>query len=241
MIKPITALTVIAVSFLTACADTSVSRHDIENGPVSLLSFTDNSQQENAVSQQANALNDLSHDILRASTIKGMKVGAAVGCGLAVVSAGNAQRCVVGALPGGAVGAIVGRQTGNRQIAKRIELVNPNQLVRSIRKTNDTMETITGSPPQLLAAQDRELDALSLKRDLGTLSQADYDTRYIEIKTNRVNLAQSLTLSAKQATLAGDNLEHAASQGQTGLEWHFRAAQNIAEKAESVRSSITLL
>ena len=147
-----------------------------------------------------------------------MKVGAAVGCGLAVVSAGNAQRCVVGALPGGAVGAIVGRQTGNRQIAKRIELVNPNQLVRSIRKTNDTMETITGSLPQLLAAQDRELDALSLKRDLGTLSQADYDTRYIEIKTNRVNLAQSLTLSSKQATLAGDNLEHAASQGQTGLE-----------------------
>lgn len=132
--------------------------------------------------QQANALNDLSYDILRASTIKGMKAGAAVGSGLAVVSAGNAQRCVVGALSGGSVGAIMGRQTGKRQIAKRIKLVNPNQLVHCLTKTNDTMKTITGSLLQLLAAQDRELDAQSLKRDFGTLSQVDYDTRYINIK-----------------------------------------------------------
>jgi hypothetical protein len=241
MIKPITALIVVVASFLTGCADTSVSRHDISNGPVALLSFADTAQQENLVSQQANALNDLSHFILRASKIKCMKVGAAVGCGLALVSAGNARRCVVGALAGGAAGAIAGRQTGKRQIAKRVELVNPNQLVRSIRKTNDTMETLTGSLPQLLAAQDRELDALSLKRDMGTLSQADYEKRYSEIKSSRADLAQSLTLSSKQANLAGDNLEHAASQGQTGLEWHFGAAQNIAEQAESARSSISLL
>jgi hypothetical protein len=79
MIKPITAFTIVVASFLSGCEGTSVSRHDISNGPVALLSFADTAQQENLVSQQANALNDLSHDILRASKIKGMKVGAAVG------------------------------------------------------------------------------------------------------------------------------------------------------------------
>jgi hypothetical protein len=41
--------------------------------------------------------------------------------------------------------------------------------------------------------------------------------------------------------LAGDNLEHAATQGQTGLEWHFGAARNIARQTESARSTISLL
>jgi hypothetical protein len=241
MIKPIATLTLVVTSLLAGCADTSVSRNDLSNGPVSLLSFADNAQQENLVSQQANALNDLSQDILRASTVKGLKVGAAVGCGVALVTTGNAKRCVVGALAGGASGAVVGRQTGKRQIAKRVELVDPNQLVRSIRKTNDTMETLTVSLPQLLATQDSELDALSLKRDLGTVSQAAYEKRYTEIKTHRASLAASLTQSAQQANLASNNLKNATTQGQSGLDWHFGATQKIADQAKSARSAISLL
>lgn len=241
MIKPFTAFVFVAVNLLAGCADNSVTRQDISERPVSLLSFESNTHQENLVSQQASALNDLSHDILRASTVKGAKIGAVVGCGLALVSAANAQKCVVGAVTGGVIGAIIGRQAGKRQIKNRVELVNPNHLVRSIRQTNDTMESLTDNLPQLLAAQDRELDALSLERDMGTVSQAAYDARYTEIKTHRAKLAQSLTLSAHQANLAGSNLDHAASQGQTGLNWHFGAARNIAKQADYARYSITIL
>jgi hypothetical protein len=155
-----------------------------------------------------------------------------------LVSAANAKKCVVGAVAGGAAGAWAGHQSGKAQIARRAEMVNPNQLVRSIRKTNDTIEELTGSLPNLLAAQDKELEALSFDRDMGTISQAKYEKRYTEIQRNRTELAESLTLSSSQANLASDNLESAATRGQTGLEWHFGATRNIAEQAESARSSI---
>jgi hypothetical protein len=173
--------------------------------------------------------------------IKGNKIGTTVGCGLALVSAANAKKCVVGAVAGGAAGALVGHHSGKTQIERRVKLVNPNQLVRSIRKTNDTIEELTGLLPGLLAAQDKELEALLFDRAMGTISQAKYEKRYTEIQRNRTALAESQTLSASQANLASDNLESAATRGQTGLEWHFGATRNIAEQAESARSSISLL
>jgi hypothetical protein len=124
---------------------------------------------------------------------------------------------------------------------RRIELFNPNQLVRSIRKTNDSIEELTGSLPSLLDAPDKELEALSFDRDMGTISQTKYAKRYTEIKRNRTALAESLKLCASQANLASDNLESATTRGQTGLKCHFGATRNIAEQAESARSSISLL
>jgi len=124
---------------------------------------------------------------------------------------------------------------------RRVELFNLNQLVRSIRKTNDSIEELTGSLPGLLDASDKKLEALSFDRDMGVISQAKYEKRYTEIQRNRTALAVSLTLSASQANLASNNLESAATRGQTGLEWHFGATINIAEQAESARSSISLL
>jgi hypothetical protein len=76
---------------------------------------------------------------------------------------------------------------------------------------------------------------------MGTISQAQYVKSYTEIQINRTASAESLTLSASQANLASDNLESAATRGQTGLEWHFGATRNIAEQAESARPSISLL
>ena len=231
----------LSTTFAAGCAENTVTRQISTNGSASLVSFTDNSQHENTVSRQADALSDLSQDFVRASMIKGTKIGTAVGCGLALVSAANAKKCVVGAVAGGAAGALVGHHSGKAQIARRVELVNPNQLVRSIRKTNDTIEELTGSLPGLLAAQDKEFEALLFDRNMGTISQAKYEKRYTEMQRNRSALAESLTLSASQANLASDNLETAATRGQTGLEWHFGATRNIAEQAESARSSISLL
>jgi hypothetical protein len=124
---------------------------------------------------------------------------------------------------------------------RRVEIFNPNQLVRSIRKTNDSIEELTGSLPDLLDAPDKKLEALSFNRDMGIISQAKYEKRYTETQRNRTALAESLTLSASQANLASDDLESAATRGQTGLEWHFGATRNIAEQAESARSSISIL
>ena len=103
------------------------------------------------------------------------------------------------------------------------------------------MEILTTSLPDLLEAQNEELEVLSFNRDMGTLSQEAYEKRYSEIQARRTALAESLSLSASQANLATNNLENAATRGQTGLEWHFGATKQIAEQAESARSSISLL
>jgi hypothetical protein len=76
---------------------------------------------------------------------------------------------------------------------------------------------------------------------MGTISQAQYVKSYTEIQINCTASADSLTLSASQANLASDNLESAATRGQTGLEWHFWETKNISEQAESARPSFSFL
>jgi hypothetical protein len=81
-------------------------------------------------------LSDLSQELVRSSMIKGAKIIIAVGCGLALVTATNAKKSVVGAVAGGAAGAagaLIGHDSGKAQISRRVELVDPNQLVRKIK------------------------------------------------------------------------------------------------------------
>ena len=64
---------------------------------------------------QTAELNALMRDLVRQSTRKGILTGALAGCGLAVVSASNAPRCVAGAAAGGLVGGVIGNAQGKRQ------------------------------------------------------------------------------------------------------------------------------
>ena len=178
MARILTLLLLLSVNLLAACTDNTVTRQIGENGSASLVSFSNNSQHENTVSRQADALNGLSNHLVLASILKGAKIGAVVGCSLAIVSASNAKNFIVGAVTGGATGALIEHSSGKTQIAQRVELVNPNQLVCDICKTNDTMETLTTSLPDLLAAQIEELEVLSFNRDMGTLSQGAYEKWY---------------------------------------------------------------
>ena len=68
------------------------------NVSASFVSFIDISQHENTVSRQVDALSDLSQDLVRASMIKGAKIGTAVGCGLALVLTANAKNVLVNPL-----------------------------------------------------------------------------------------------------------------------------------------------
>ena len=178
MARILTLLLLLSVNLLAAYTDNTVASQIGENGSASLVSFKNNSQHENTVSHQADALNGLSNHLVLASILKGAKIGAIVGCSLAIVSASNAKNFIVGAVTGGATGALIEHSSGKTQIAQRVELVNPNQLVRNICKTNDTMETLTTSLPDLLAAQIEELEVLSFNRDMGTLSQGAYEKWY---------------------------------------------------------------
>jgi hypothetical protein len=134
---------------------------------------------------------------------------------------------------------LVGHHPGKAQIVRRIKLVNPNQLVRSIRKPKNAIKELTGSLPGLLAAQNKELDALSFDRGYGdNFSSAICKKLYRNSNKphciGRVPDTQRVTSELSQWQSGS-----AATRGQTGLEWHFGETRNIAEQAETARPSIS--
>lgn len=233
-------LSVLAIATIAGCSQQStegfgfVARQD--------TNFSTEAPQYDVaqLTEQTASLEILMRDIVRKSTRKGMVTGAAVGCGLVVLSASNAKNCVAGALVSGAAGAAIGHAAGKKEVARRVELVSANSLTKSIRKTNDQMDSIAIDLPHTLAAQDIELAALARQRDRGEISQATYQARLDAVRADRRALTEALSLTAAQANLATANLETAASRGQTGLDWHLSATKQLARNVESARSQITL-
>lgn len=233
-------ISALVTASLAGCMKTNdavISSSGMSKAQASRLATT----QEAALSEQAVALRHMTQDIIRKSTTRGMAIGAVAGCGLALVSASNAKNCVTAAVAGGAVGALAGHAQGKKQAVKRVELVSPSALVRSIAKANDKMEVVSQDLPNLLAQQDTDLAALNQQMAQGQITEAEFAHRFEVIKANRAQLAEALSLSAAQANEAHRNLQSAASQGQTGLDWHLHATKKLAREATSARSAISLL
>jgi hypothetical protein len=62
-----------------------------------------------------------------------------------------------------------------------------------------------------------------------------------QIAVERAELAQSLTLTARDARQAAKNLKAASSIGQTGLDCHINATRQLADDVESTRSTFSML
>lgn len=231
---------VIAIA-VSGCTAPNVGAGDWTAQKVSPLSFQDGFQDETIMVEQARALDELMQDIVRSSTIKHAAVGAAVGCGLVVVAGSNAAGCAKAAAAGGLVGAISGNISGKRKVNQRVELVSANALVRSIRKSNDKLGQVNENLPAMLARQDDEVKTLKDLKASGSIDTKVYQMRLAAIRENRAKLAQALLLSSQQASTAKDNLHEAASQGQSGLEWHINAIDRMERETLSARSLISLL
>lgn len=222
---------------LTACASapsTNSSRFDTTQ-------FAFSAEQPVRVDAQTAALTELSERIVIQTTIKGAGIGAVIGCGLAIVSAGNAKNCIAAGATGAAAGAIVGHVAGKREVTRRVETVSPSAVVRTLRKTNTQMALVTDALPARLAAQEASLVQLDLQRATGHLTPKAYARAHAGIMAERQALAVALLKTESHANQATTNLRAAQSQGQTGLDWHIANTAKLAREASSARSSIKLL
>lgn len=226
---------------LGACTQTASGVVSTRNTAAPASAHTAAAHGETQMTQQTAALANMTQDIVRKSTTKGIAIGAIAGCGLAVVSASNAKNCVSGALIGGIAGGIAGNAQGKKEAKRRVELVSPSALVRSIGKASKQMNTVSRDLPTLLASQETEMKTLEAQRKTGKITAQAHETRVSEIKQNREALAETLTLNAAQASEAHKNLKNAAAQGQTGLEWHINATEHLQNESLSARSAISLL
>ena len=228
----------LAATFLTvgACADTTNSHSS--RSAASPFAFA---EQGSRTDVQARALSDMSRRIVVQTTLKGAGIGAAVGCGLVVVSAGNAKNCIAGAATGALGGAVIGRAVGKKKVAREIAAIAPSAVVRTLRKTNEQMALVETSLPARLAAQDEALSLLEVRRATGQMDAESYAKGRASIIRERQAIANALIQTQSNATQAASNLRAAKSKGQSGLDWHIGAADRLANQASSARAAISLL
>ena len=198
------------------------------------------SQQEHVLAEQADALNKMSTDLVRKTTLNGAAIGALAGCGLAVVG-GSKNQCIQAALVGGAVGAVTGHAKGKARVAKRVEIVELSRVLPSLRTTTNQLGVVASGVDTLIAEQDAEIFALKQQVEAGQLSQETYETRLSDIRLVRSELAQALSLSASQAKQANLALQNAQDQGQTGVEWYISATEKLEQDSVSARAKLSLL
>lgn len=226
---------------LTACSQISQEANAptrLESNP---LGFHSTPMVSDGLTEQAAALNAHARGIVRASTLKGAMIGAAVGCGLGMMSAGGASNCAKVAAVGAIGGAVAGNIAGKRDVTRRVELASPNALVRNLRKANKELAVIKETLPTLLARQDAEMNSLSMALAANQINAQTHDQRIAAIRNQRAQLAQTLMMTTQQARLASANLQTAAAGGHTGLEWHISATDQLARETLSARSTISLL
>lgn len=224
------------VSVVGACAPTTQIATRAETAP---LSFQQGPSL-NAVEDQAVTLNLMADELVFRSTVEGGANAGIFACGIATLWNG-AQSCAVGAAAGAATGGFFGRATDRRATDDPAEMVSAAALVQSIRGMNGQMDMLEVSLPDLLAQQDAELTDLELRRDVGSMSQAEYEQSVFAISQSRARIAHALTLTEEQAKQANYNMQIAGSQGQDGLGWHLSATAQLAREASSVRSLIAPL
>ena len=241
MNKPLLMLPLLLGLTVSGCAHMPAAGSEVSRGTTGMMALKATNQDQAILAEQTAALDQMMAEIVRNSTIKHAAVGAAVGCGIAVVSSGGASSCLGAAAAGGIAGAVTGHIAGNRDVARRIELVSANALVRSIRKSNNQLGDIKTDLPNLLARQDAELKSLHGLKAAGAINADVYNARLSDIRASRAELAEALMMSSQQARTASANLRAATEQGQSGLEWHISAVDQMEREALSARSSISLL
>ena len=196
---------------------------------------------EGSVAKQADALQQMADEIVMQSTLRGGMIGAAVGCGLAVVASSNIAKCATTAAVGAAGGAMAGHAAGKRSVERRVQLVSEPELSRSLRNAANQFDSLHDDLPGLLAAQEARLNALAVQLAGGQISRAAHDRGVAKVRSERAGLAEALSLSEADMRRAARNLETAAARGQSGLDWHITTANQLADDVASQRSSISLL
>lgn len=240
-IKAISILPVLSALVLSGCSVAPQGAQEVSSIRHSMLGAPVETGLDAALEAQAQALTESSDRLVRSSTINGALIGAAIGCGLTVLSASNAKNCVAGAALGGAGGAAVGHVVGKQKVQRRVELVSPSAVVRNLRSANDKLDSIYADLPTVLGAQDVRLNALSMALAKGEITQAAHDREVNVIRAERADLAQALMMSERDARAAARNLQEAATQGQSGLDWHIGSTNRLADDMASARDQIDLL
>jgi len=155
-------VTLVAATFLSACSEQAIPYPEASRVDSNALMFFNDPINEGSVTDQVAALTATADQLVLDTTVNGALIGAAVGCGITVLTGSNARECVAGAALGGAGGAVIGNMVGERSVARRVELVAPNTVARELNAATNQFQSIQASLPQLLDQQEAALNQLTM-------------------------------------------------------------------------------
>lgn len=196
---------------------------------------------ERALEQQARSLNEVSRSIIARNTMQGALVGAAAGCGIALLMGGSGSDCAAGAVAGGVVGGVGGNMVGRQAAAANREIVQTREVVNNLAQVSSRLNGVEGNLRRVLASQNAEIRSLQRQVASNQISQSDYRSRVRAINSNRSTVISELQRSEANVVKASQDLQSAQRQGQRGLAPALQAANSNRSRIARTRSSISLI
>lgn len=228
-------LGIIAMLGLAACTEESMQIASMG------ASSAQKTEAEKQLEAEARSLNQVSRNIVVKNTVEGAVIGAAAGCGFALLLGGNAEDCAKGAVAGGVVGGVAGNAVGKQAAAKNEEIVKTAEVVKNLTQVSQRLNTVEANLRSVVKSQDAEIRSLRRQLDADQISESAYKSRVRAINSNRTVVINQLQISEKNMQTASQELSSAAKQGQTGLSQVQRAAASNQQRLAKTRASIQLI
>ncbi|MEL6596189.1 MAG: hypothetical protein AAFQ47_09655 [Pseudomonadota bacterium] len=223
---------ILATSFLAGCTEESMQTASFAGGGAQKTA------QEKELEKQARSLNQVSKDIIVRNTVEGALIGAAAGCGIAVLMGGDGNDCLVGAAVGGVAGGVGGNAVGRQAAEKNEEIVKTAEVVKNLGQVSSRLNGVETNLRAVLKSQDAEIRSLRRQVQSSQISQSQYQTRVKAINSNRRVVSNELRRSEANVVQASQQLDQASSQGQTGLGTAKKAAASNQNRLKRTLATI---
>jgi uncharacterized protein YcfJ len=196
---------------------------------------------ERKLETEARSLNQVSRNIIVKNTVEGAVIGAAAGCGIAVLLGGNSDDCLRGAAVGGVAGGIGGNAVGRESAAKNEQIVKTAEVVQNLSQVSNRLNGVQAQLASVVRSQDSEIRSLKRQLDANQVSQSTYNARVRAINSNRTAVRNELSKSEANVDKASKQLASARAGGQSDVRSAQRAAASSKARLARTRNSIKLI
>lgn len=196
---------------------------------------------EKQLETEARSLNKVTKDIIVRNTVEGALVGAAAGCGIALILGGSRSDCLRGAAMGGVAGGVAGNNIGRQAAAKKVELIKADRVLANLSGVSKRLNGVEARLRNVVASQNAELRSLKRQLNAKQVSKSAYQARVNAINSNRRVVSNELLKSEKNVAKTRNEIASARNKGQKGLVSVSKAAASNQARLERVRRSIKLV
>jgi uncharacterized protein YukE len=228
---------------LSACTATTGANGTTTTRPAAGLSLgsSQKTDAERKLEADAKSLRQVTSNIIVRNTVQGALVGAAAGCGIAMLLGGNGSDCARGAVAGGVVGGVAGNQVGRAAAAKNVELVKRDQVLANLQGVSTRLNGVEKNLQAVVRSQNSEIASLNRQLRGGQISQSAYNSRVSAINSNRTNVSRALADSENDIVKSRNEIRAAQQKGQRNLGAVDNAAASTQQRLARNRKLLTIV